>query len=110
MPAAAYVEEAAHSVTRHTAGSGGSVLVVDDNADMREYVARLLAERYEVETAANGEEALASVLANPPDLVLSDVMMPGLDGFGLLQALRGNPETRRFRDSAFGARGRGGAR
>ncbi len=93
VPAAAYVEEAANSVTRQSAGSGGSVLVVDDNADMREYVARLLAERYAVATAANGEEALASVLANPPDVVLSDVMMPGLDGFGLLQALRGNPKT-----------------
>jgi PAS domain S-box-containing protein len=70
------------------------VLVADDSADMREYVARLLAGRYEVETVANGELALARALDHPPDLVLSDVMMPGLDGFGLLQALRENPETR----------------
>ena len=70
------------------------VLVADDNADMREYVVRLLAGRYEVEAVANGQQALAFVLDHPPDLVLSDVMMPGLDGFGLLQALRENPETR----------------
>jgi PAS domain S-box-containing protein len=70
------------------------VLVADDNADTREYVASLLAGRYEVETVANGEEALASILLNPPDLVLSDVRMPGLDGFGLLKAIRTNPEIR----------------
>lgn len=69
------------------------VLVADDNADMRDYVSRLLSERYEVETAANGEEALQRVLANPPDLVLSDIMMPGLDGFALLHALRTKPQT-----------------
>ena len=87
------------------------MLVADDNADMRDYVARLLTGRYEVETVANGEEALARVLDNPPDLVLSDVMMPGLDGFGLLQALRANPrDARPTRDSALGASGRGGAR
>ncbi len=74
--------------------SGDRVLVVDDNADMRDYLAKLLAGHYQVETAANGEEALARVFANPPGLVLCDVMMPSLDGFGLLQALRATPETR----------------
>jgi PAS domain S-box-containing protein len=64
------------------------VLLADDNADMREYVKRLLGERYQVVTVANGEEALASAIAQPPDLILSDVMMPGLDGFGLLKQLR----------------------
>ena len=73
--------------------SAGRVLLVDDNADMRDYVARLLEGRYAVETAANGEEALSAALNHPPDLVLSDVMMPGLDGFGLLQALRARSET-----------------
>ena len=67
--------------------------MADDNADMRDYVARLLAGCYEVEAVAEWRAGLASVLDHPPDLVLSDVMMPGLDGFGLLRALRENPET-----------------
>ncbi len=74
--------------------SGERILLVDDNVDMREYVSRLLRERFEVVTAANGEEALAAALANPPDLILSDVMMPGLDGFGLLAELRKRPKTK----------------
>ena len=70
------------------------VLVVDDNADMRDYAARLLrAQGWVVETAADGAAALAAVRRDPPDLVLSDVMMPRLDGFGLLRALRANART-----------------
>ncbi|MDB5751951.1 MAG: sensor hybrid histidine kinase [Ramlibacter sp.] len=64
------------------------IVVADDNADMREYVARLLGARWEVVTAANGEEALAAIRARKPGLVLTDVMMPLLDGFGLLRAVR----------------------
>src|SRR5262245_40991059 len=52
------------------------ILLVDDNADMRQYVARLLSERYEVEAAADGQAALTAVHAQRPDLVLSDVMLP----------------------------------
>jgi signal transduction histidine kinase/CheY-like chemotaxis protein len=79
--------------------SGGSeerprVLVADDNADMRNYLARLLSERYEVETAADGEHALEAARRDPPALVLTDVMMPGLDGFGLLGALRSDADLR----------------
>ncbi len=70
------------------------ILLAEDNADMREYVGRLLGERYSVITTANGEEALAAALQNPPDLILSDIMMPGMDGFGLLEKLRARPETR----------------
>ena len=66
------------------------VLIADDNADMRDYLRRLLAEAYEVETVADGEAALRSLTDHAPDLVLADVMMPGLDGFRLLQAIRGN--------------------
>ncbi len=72
----------------------GRILLADDNADMRAYVARLLRGSYDVETVANGEEALPRLLDHPPDLVIADVMMPGLDGFGLLQTLRAKPETR----------------
>jgi PAS domain S-box-containing protein len=70
-----------------------TVLVVDDNADMREYVSGLLADDYQVRTAQDGVEALAFARSNPPDLVLTDVMMPRLDGFGLLTALRADPST-----------------
>jgi len=69
------------------------VLVADDNADMREYLARLLSTRWRVEVTEDGQAALASACNQPPDLVLSDVMMPGLDGFGLLRALRAHPRT-----------------
>jgi PAS domain S-box-containing protein len=67
------------------------VLVVDDNADMRDYVASILAESCSVQTARDGEEALAMIGDDPPDLVLTDVMMPRLDGFGLLAALHDDP-------------------
>jgi signal transduction histidine kinase len=71
----------------------GRVLLADDNADVRAYVRRLLEGRWEVEAVEDGARALEAVRARPPDLVLSDVMMPGLDGFGLLRALRGEPRT-----------------
>jgi PAS domain S-box-containing protein len=72
----------------------GRVLVADDNADMRDYVVRLLSQRYAIEAVANGALALAAARAHPPDLVLTDVMMPGLDGFALLRELRADPRTR----------------
>ena len=71
----------------------GASFLADDNADMRLYVERLLESDFEVEAVANGEEALQSALARPPDLVLSDIMMPILDGLGLLSALRKDPRT-----------------
>ncbi len=67
------------------------VLVADDNADMRQYLARILADQYRVEAVPDGEAALAAVRRQAPDLVLSDVMMPRLDGFGLLTELRADP-------------------
>jgi len=70
------------------------ILVVDDNADMREYLSRLLQQYYQVETANDGEIALRRMQRQRPDLVLADIMMPNLDGFGLLERIRANPETR----------------
>ncbi|RKH43947.1 hybrid sensor histidine kinase/response regulator [Corallococcus llansteffanensis] len=70
------------------------VLVADDNVDMREYVARVLSPSFDVMLAADGQSALDAARANPPDLVLTDVMMPRLGGFGLLRALRESPATR----------------
>ncbi|MEU9981008.1 SpoIIE family protein phosphatase [Streptomyces sp. NPDC050856] len=69
------------------------VLIADDNADMREYLRRLLRAGCEVEAVSDGESALAAVRARPPHLVISDVMMPGLDGLQLVRALRGDPRT-----------------
>ena len=70
------------------------VVLADDNADMRAYVARLLSDAgYEVDAVSDGLAALEAVRRGPaPDLVLSDIMMPRLDGFGLLAALRADPE------------------
>jgi PAS domain S-box-containing protein len=70
------------------------ILVADDNADMRLYLVRLLAERYEVQAVPDGQAALAWIRKSAPDLVLTDVMMPNLDGFGLLRELRSDPKTR----------------
>ena len=70
------------------------IIFADDNADMRDYVRHLLAQRYEVEAVPDGQMALERILADPPDLVLSDVMMPRLDGFGLLRRLRADERTR----------------
>ena len=89
-------ESEARHHRRPVAASGeksGRVLVVDDNADMREYVAALLSGEYDVETAADGLEALDRVAESCPDLVLTDVMMPRLDGFGLLERLQSDPAT-----------------
>jgi CheY-like chemotaxis protein len=69
------------------------IIVADDNCDMLEYVQHLLAARYEVSAFAEGRTALQAVTHDPPDLVLTDVMMPGLDGFGLLKAMRANERT-----------------
>ena len=69
------------------------VLLADDNADMRAYVGRLLGPDHDVVAVANGQEALELARRKAPDLVLSDIMMPGLDGFALLRELRGDPET-----------------
>jgi signal transduction histidine kinase len=68
------------------------VLLADDNADMRDYVGRLLSQHYHLITATNGEEAFAKMLSHRPDLLLTDIMMPRLDGFGLLRKIRNQPD------------------
>ena len=70
------------------------VLIADDNADMREYLRRILGHSYRVDVVGDGRDALARIRSRAPDLVLSDVMMPGLDGFGLLAAIRADERTR----------------
>lgn len=103
--ATAYVQEAMQWLppesAARTPGHGKHadlprVLWADDNTDMREYVARLLAPEYAVTAVSDGQQALEAALASPPDLVLSDMMMPRLDGAGLLRALRADPRTARL--------------
>jgi len=69
------------------------VLVVEDNADMRAYIRAHLEDTYHIEEAEDGVVGLERAKALVPDLVLSDVMMPELDGFGLLAALRADART-----------------
>ena len=112
--AASYVEEALrwlpdsgsqapHAALDHVEGAipadglpapRARILVADDNSDMRSYVSRLLRERWQVDTVSDGLSALEAVGKHPPDLIVADIMMPGLDGFELLRRLRAEPETR----------------
>jgi DNA-binding response OmpR family regulator/anti-sigma regulatory factor (Ser/Thr protein kinase) len=82
---AAGPEEVAEDVT--------TVLVVDDNAEVRAYVRQHLVPRYRVLEAVNGDEGLATARRCLPDLVLSDVMMPVMDGYTLCRRLKSDPET-----------------
>jgi signal transduction histidine kinase/CheY-like chemotaxis protein len=67
------------------------LLVADDNADMRDYLRRLLGVRWKVTVVPDGALALHAAQRERPDLIVTDVMMPNLDGFGLLRALRAEP-------------------
>jgi signal transduction histidine kinase/DNA-binding response OmpR family regulator len=102
-----YVEEALRWLPAETPGEAegqgetmtdgealaiGRVLLADDNADMRDYASRLLAERWQVEAVGNGRQALSAARARRPDVIVTDAMMPELDGFGLLRELRADPD------------------
>lgn len=90
------VEIADFNTSEHAERQDGErprILVADDNADMRDYLRRLLVTRYEVESVADGEAALAAIARNKPDLVLSDIMMPRLDGMQVLSRLRADQKT-----------------
>ncbi|MEI9949833.1 MAG: ATP-binding protein [Pseudomonadota bacterium] len=79
--------------TEVTAGVRARLLFADDNADMREYVTRLLSKQWRVEAVEDGIAALEAIARERPALVLADAMMPRLDGFGLLRTLRAAPST-----------------
>jgi signal transduction histidine kinase len=70
------------------------VMVVEDNADLRDYLRRLLSAEYDVIPACDGDQALARAFNDPPDIILSDIMMPRRDGISMMRALRSNPATR----------------
>ena len=95
----AYVEESlrwlpAEAPEPRSPKAGACILLADDNADMRQYVQRLLGREHEVVAVADGEEALRRAREEQFDLVLADVMMPRLDGFGLLAGLRSDERTK----------------
>jgi CheY-like chemotaxis protein len=69
------------------------ILVVDDDAWILRMISTVLSKRgYEILTAADGQEGLQRALARPPDLIITDVMMPKLDGWSLIKQLRARPE------------------
>src|SRR5215204_5562392 len=71
------------------------VMLVEDDNNLREiYEARLLAEGYQIVSAEDGEQALAMAVKEKPDLIISDVMMPKISGFDMLDILRSTPETK----------------
>ena len=70
------------------------IVVADDSADMRDYISRLLSARWRVEAVANGRDALDAITRERANLVITDLMMPELDGLGLLRALRDDPQMR----------------
>ena len=77
------------------AGHPVRVLVVDDQSDNREVLQIVLeCEGFVILTAGSGEEALASVAAQSPDMILLDVMMPGMDGYEVAAKIKGNPATK----------------
>ena len=73
--------------------SKSNILVVDDNPDLRRYISALLSPSYQVSLARDGVEGLAAAIASLPDLIVSDVMMPNMDGFALVRELRATPAT-----------------
>jgi PAS domain S-box-containing protein len=75
-------------------GTRKRIVLADDNADMRDYVRRLLAVTHEVVTVADGREALEEVRARRPDMLVSDVMMPGMNGIDLIRTVRADPSLR----------------
>jgi PAS domain S-box-containing protein len=77
--------------TRTREAPGGWILVADANPDAREYITRLLSHRWSITSVADGRAALQAAHEQSPDLIISDVNTPGLDGMGLLRTLRTDP-------------------
>src|SRR5450830_321506 len=87
-------EERQPGVPSVATSKGARILIADDNADIRDYLTHLLKPRWHVSAVGDGQTALAAARHELPDLIVSDVMMPQLDGFGLLAQLRAEEATR----------------
>lgn len=84
----------AEAVTRQPKSNGQkTILVVDDDTELREYISTHFRRHYKVKSASDGGEALRLIADITPDLIISDVMMPGVDGLTLLQRLKKNADT-----------------
>lgn len=69
------------------------ILIVEDNRELREYMAGRLKRRYKIFEASDGKEGVSLALATMPSLILSDIMMPEMDGLQLCRTIKGNPDT-----------------
>ncbi|MGX4644377.1 ATP-binding protein [Massilia sp. SYSU DXS3249] len=93
-PAPAAARRQTHGALLQPAAPLPRILIADDNNDMRAYLRSLLEPHAEVRVCADGEAAYEALLREPPDLLLSDVMMPRLDGFGLIARIRADERLR----------------
>ncbi len=82
----------AAGATTPTAEDAQTLLVIEDDEDVRQYLVSLLAPHFRVVTAQDGAQGLAFARQAPPDCIVSDVMMPGMDGYALCRAVKSDPE------------------
>jgi CheY-like chemotaxis protein len=92
-PKGAGARKAADEEVGEAEASAPLVLLVDDHADLRDYMRDILAGRYRVIQAEDGAQGAELAASTQPDLVISDVMMPVMDGYGLCRAIRASDET-----------------
>jgi PAS domain S-box-containing protein len=91
LPDMPFVGSASEKIEETGSASRKCIVVADDNPDMRGYLTHLLCDQYDVHAVVDGVEAVAATRRLRPALVLTDVMMPRLDGFGVLNAIRSEP-------------------
>ena len=89
-------DEEATATQKQQGSVKADLLIVDDSDDFLEFMTGVMNDSYLVRVAHNGEEALTMVKERKPDIILSDVMMPVMDGIELCRAIKGNPETERI--------------
>ena len=88
--------ETAYDLAARYAGTGEktyTVLIADDSPELRNYLQQLLSMRYNVICASDGREGYEKAIADQPDIIISDVVMPEMDGMELCQRIKGNPDT-----------------